>query len=88
MGALLGGSAAGRLAESLPVVQLMAKEPAAALLGSPVAFFVGRNTGGWALRMGVCWGGGSPGEGGGALGAAALLPELASPAHADWPPQL
>ena len=45
MAGVLSGSAAGRLAESLPVVQLMAKEPAAALLGSPVAFFVGRNTG-------------------------------------------
>ena len=43
---VLGGSAAGRLAASLPMVQLMVKEPAAALLGSPVAFFVGRNTGG------------------------------------------
>ncbi|KAL4857163.1 Serine/threonine-protein kinase PRP4 [Chlorella vulgaris] len=42
--ALLGGSSAGRLSESLPLVQLMVKEPAAALLGSPVAFFVGRNT--------------------------------------------
>ncbi|PRW57112.1 exocyst complex component SEC8 [Chlorella sorokiniana] len=41
---VLGGSAAGRLASSLPMVQLMVKEPAAALLGSPVAFFVGRNT--------------------------------------------
>lgn len=47
MAAVLRGSAAGRLAESLPMVQLMVKEPAAALLGSPVAFFVGRNTGGW-----------------------------------------
>lgn len=44
--AVLGNSAAGRLAQSLPMVQLMAREPAAALLGSPVAFFVGRNTGG------------------------------------------
>lgn len=43
---VLAGSAAGRLASSLPMVQLMVKEPAAALLGSPVAFFVGRNTGG------------------------------------------
>jgi hypothetical protein len=68
MALVLGGSAAGRLAESLPVVQLMAKEPAAALLGSPVAFFVGRNSGGWvAGRAGLgggecagwgrwCWG--------------------------------
>lgn len=47
MAGLLGRSAAGRLAEALPLVQLMAREPAAALLGSPVAFFVGRNTGGW-----------------------------------------
>ena len=50
---VLGSSAAGRLAESLPVVQLMAKEPAAALLGSPVAFFVGRNSGGW--MAGMAW---------------------------------
>ena len=53
MALVLGGSAAGRLAESLPVVQLMAKEPAAALLGSPVAFFVGRNSGGW--MAGMAW---------------------------------
>jgi exocyst complex component 4 len=37
-----GGAAAGRLAASPPLVQLMAKEPSAALLGSPGAFFVGR----------------------------------------------
>ncbi|KAL4452048.1 hypothetical protein ABPG75_007710 [Micractinium tetrahymenae] len=40
----VGRGAAGRWAEFVPMAQLMAKEPAAALLGSPVAFFVGRNT--------------------------------------------
>lgn len=62
---VLGGSAAGRLACSLPTVQLMVKEPAAALLGSPVAFFVGRNTGGSSAGLdgGVelgCWPGYRP----------------------------
>eukprot|EP00887_Chlorella_sp_A99_P002121 scaffold21.g2121.t1 len=41
--AAVGGSTAGRLAGDLQLVQLMVKEPAAALLGSPVAFFMGRN---------------------------------------------
>lgn len=45
MVAVLRGSAAGRLAESPTMAQMMAREPAAALLGSPVSFFVGRNTG-------------------------------------------
>ena len=49
--AAAGGSAAARLGESVAMVQLMAKEPAAALLSSPVAFFVGRNSG-----MGWWWG--------------------------------
>ncbi|GAB4819189.1 hypothetical protein N2152v2_006235 [Parachlorella kessleri] len=41
----VAGSTAGRLAEkNLPLVRLMAKEPSAVLLGSPVAFFMGGNT--------------------------------------------
>ena len=46
MAIVAGGSAAGQLAGDLQAVQLMVKEPAAALLGSPIAFFVGRNAGG------------------------------------------
>lgn len=47
LAAIAGSSAAGRLADSVALVRLMVREPSAALLGSPVAFFVGGNTGGW-----------------------------------------
>jgi hypothetical protein len=55
LAAAVAGSAAGRLAESIPLVRLMAKEPSATLLGSPVAFFVGGNTGGWVQARGAGW---------------------------------
>lgn len=43
MASIVGGSVASVLADDVRVVQVMAKEPAAPLLGAPVAFFVGRN---------------------------------------------
>lgn len=43
MASTVGGSTAGELADDVRVVQIMAKEPAAPLLGGPVSFFIGTN---------------------------------------------
>ena len=43
MASIVGDSTAGKLADDVRVVQIMAKEPAAPLLGPPVSFFIGTN---------------------------------------------
>lgn len=43
MASTVGDSTAGKLADDVRVVQIMAKEPAAPLLGAPVSFFIGAN---------------------------------------------
>jgi hypothetical protein len=43
MACTVGESTAGKLADDVRVVQIMAKEPAAPLLGAPVSFFIGAN---------------------------------------------